>query len=429
MRNFFEKHVFISIFLFFTVMLGIAWAADTKLTALTELAAAPAETDMLYIVDDEATDLSKRITVLNLMNSLEAALTGYEIHADNLPSESPTAAALTADGADCAAGSYPLGVDAAGAVANCTDATTEIDAALVTALAAARTISGNWVNTTSPWAANEMAAGTADAQGAVQLATNAQTVTGTAADRVNTPAGLTERLSTPGPIGDDNPSTGNFLTITAGTVGSPEFGVDADGDTTVASLIMPVTQDPLWWFNTTHASDTDWWIGTNADGTGDDNDAWEIRRSATPGTSVDFRTTLNGTLWITQDYEELQIPVIAWTTDTTVADGHFYFRIGKKLAGLNLVYVHAEVITAGTATAAELLTINIYNVTQTADILSTAITLDSTETGSDTADAAAVIDAAQDDMQENDVIRIDIDEIFATTASKGLIITLGFDIP
>jgi len=146
---------------------------------------------------------------------------------------------------------------------------------------------------------------------------------------------------------------------------------------------------------------------------------------------VDFRALYHNSLstFITQDYEELQIPVTAWTTDNAVGDGKFYFRIGHKLAGLNLIYVHAEVITAGTATAAELLTITIYNVTQAADILSTAITLDSTETGSDTADAAAVIDAAQDDMSINDVIQINIDEIFATTASKGLIITLGFDIP
>ena len=269
------------------------------------------------------------------------------------------------------------------------------------------------------------------AQGAVELATDGsggETQLGTATDRAVTPNGLTDMLAEPMPIGSTTPNTGNFTTITAGAAG---FGVDATGDTTVASLIMPVTQDPLWWFNTTHASDTDWWIGTNADGTGDDNDAWEIRRSATPGTSVDFRALYHNSLstFITQDYEELQIPVTAWTTDNAVGDGKFYFRIGHKLAGLNLIYVHAEVITAGTATAAELLTITIYNVTQAADILSTAITLDSTETGSDTADAAAVIDAAQDDMSINDVIQINIDEIFATTASKGLIITLGFDIP
>jgi hypothetical protein len=41
------------------------------------------------------------------------------------------------NGADCAAGSYPLGVDAAGAVTSCTDATTEIDSAIATHAAVA----------------------------------------------------------------------------------------------------------------------------------------------------------------------------------------------------------------------------------------------------------------------------------------------------
>ena len=367
---------------------------------------------------------------------------------------------------------------------------------ITTALAAAKTITGNWVNTDHPWAINEGGTGVATeaaaraafsvpvvvvadgdsdpgvnddidtATGAATpvvvgyiqgdiwvndtaspkkvfvclsnangtavwqgTATNAEAVTGTATNRLVTAAGLTAMLASPQPIGATAPNTGNFTTITAGAAG---FGVDATGDTTVASLIMPVTQDPLWWFNTTHASDTDWWIGTNADGTGDDNDAFEIRRHATPGqaTYVDFRTTLNGTLWITQDDEELQIHVTAWTTSNAVTVGAFYFRIGNKLAGLNLVYVHAEVITAGTATAGDIFTVDIHNVTQAdADILSTNITIDSTDTGSDEATAQPAIDADQDDMQENDVIRIDIDEIFARTASKGLIITLGFDIP
>ena len=42
------------------------------------------------------------------------------------------ATALSANGANCTAGSYPLGVDASGAVEGCTDATTEIDSAIAT---------------------------------------------------------------------------------------------------------------------------------------------------------------------------------------------------------------------------------------------------------------------------------------------------------
>lgn len=43
-----------------------------------------------------------------------------------------TATALAANGSNCSAGSYPLGVDASGAVESCTDATTEIDSAIAT---------------------------------------------------------------------------------------------------------------------------------------------------------------------------------------------------------------------------------------------------------------------------------------------------------
>lgn len=45
---------------------------------------------------------------------------------------SQTATALAANGGNCAAGSYPLGVDTLGASESCTDATTEIDSAIST---------------------------------------------------------------------------------------------------------------------------------------------------------------------------------------------------------------------------------------------------------------------------------------------------------
>ena len=46
-----------------------------------------------------------------------------------------TATALAANGGNCSAGSYPLGVDASGAVESCTDATTEIGSAIATHMA------------------------------------------------------------------------------------------------------------------------------------------------------------------------------------------------------------------------------------------------------------------------------------------------------
>ncbi|XOB41124.1 MAG: hypothetical protein ACKKMW_00005 [Candidatus Nealsonbacteria bacterium] len=49
-----------------------------------------------------------------------------------LTGNADTATALAANGANCSAGEYPLGVDASGAVENCTDATTEITSAIST---------------------------------------------------------------------------------------------------------------------------------------------------------------------------------------------------------------------------------------------------------------------------------------------------------
>lgn len=64
------------------------------------------------------------------ITTVEALFTG---------SDANTALALAANGANCSAGSYPLGVTAAGAAESCTDATTEIDAVVATKSAATST--------------------------------------------------------------------------------------------------------------------------------------------------------------------------------------------------------------------------------------------------------------------------------------------------
>lgn len=114
-----------------------------------------------------------------------------------------------------------------------------------------------------------------------------------------------------------------------------------------------------------------------------------------------------------------------YTTNTATGDGKGYFHIPAGLGGMNLVEVHAEVITAGTTGTTD---IQIHNVTQAADMLTTKITIDSGETGSDTAATAAVIDSTNDDVATNDLIRIDVDAV-STTPAQGLIITLGFQLP
>lgn len=121
----------------------------------------------------------------------------------------------------------------------------------------------------------------------------------------------------------------------------------------------------------------------------------------------------------------VQLQVFDPLVNTATGDGKMYFVVPAGLNGYNLSAVHAKVITAGTTNTTD---IQIHNLTQTADMLTTKITIDSGETGSDTAAAAAVIDTANDDVATYDVIRIDVDAI-STTPAKGLFITLTFTTP
>jgi hypothetical protein len=122
----------------------------------------------------------------------------------------------------------------------------------------------------------------------------------------------------------------------------------------------------------------------------------------------------------------VQIIVVDFTSDTSTGDGKAYFHIPPELNGMNLTYCHARVITAGVTGT---LDIQIHNVTDTVDMLTTKLTVDSGETGSETAATPYVIDTANDDVAENDLIRIDSDAIHSGTAAKGLIVTLRFQKP
>ena len=112
-------------------------------------------------------------------------------------------------------------------------------------------------------------------------------------------------------------------------------------------------------------------------------------------------------------------------TDCTTGNGKAYFIVPAEMAGMNLIDVKSGLATAGTTGTHTLM---VHNVTQAVDMLSTALTIDSTETTSETAATPAVIDTANDDVAEGDVIRIDCDAV-QTTAGKGDFITLVFKLP
>jgi hypothetical protein len=84
---------------------------------------------------------------------------------------------------------------------------------------------------------------------------------------------------------------------------------------------------------------------------------------------------------------------------------------------MNLISARADVITAGTTNAS---TFDIYNVTDSHSMLSSAISIASGATS-----GTGTVDTAHDDVATGDIIRIDCDSI-STTKPKGLIVTLAF---
>ena len=118
--------------------------------------------------------------------------------------------------------------------------------------------------------------------------------------------------------------------------------------------------------------------------------------------------------------------VVDFGTALTTGNGKCYFHVPSTLNGFDIVDVHAEVISAP---AGSTIIIQLRNVTHSADILSTLLTIDASETGSDTAATAAVISGSEDDLATNDVIAVDIDQIGSSTAGSGLLVTLICRLP
>jgi len=69
----------------------------------------------------------------------------------------------------------------------------------------------------------------------------------------------------------------------------------------------------------------------------------DIPNVVTPsGTAGDKRWILSGRISSLTNYEEIQMSVVEWVTEVATGDGKFYFHIGERLNGMNLVYVHAN---------------------------------------------------------------------------------------
>lgn len=118
---------------------------------------------------------------------------------------------------------------------------------------------------------------------------------------------------------------------------------------------------------------------------------------------------------------QFDIKVISDTAVLATGDGQFIFAIPSDLNGTNLTSAQAYVTTVSSSGTP---TVQIRNVTQTADMLSTKITIDVSEFTSYTAAVPSVVDTANDDVATGDLIAIDVD--VAGTGAKGLGIILDF---
>jgi hypothetical protein len=125
-----------------------------------------------------------------------------------------------------------------------------------------------------------------------------------------------------------------------------------------------------------------------------------------------------------QGEKEIQLKICDDATALTTGDGKLIFVIPASMNGMNLIGVAAMVSTVSSSGAPD---IQIRNVTDTQDMLSTKLTIDASEFTSYTAATPAVIDATKDDVATGDRIAIDVDG--AGTGAKGLTIYLRFKLP
>jgi hypothetical protein len=169
----------------------------------------------------------------------------------------------------------------------------------------------------------------------------------------------------------------------------------------------------------------DWEVGTGTYSAADTLTRTTVEASSNSGSAVDFAA---GTKWVFLDAgaktlrrQTVQILVTDPNGSAiTTGDGKAYFRVPSTINGLNLVAVAASLSTASSSGTPA---IQIRNATQTADMLTTKLTIDESELDSSGA-TAAVIDAANDDVATGDQLYIDID--VAGTGAKGLVVEMQF---
>lgn len=116
------------------------------------------------------------------------------------------------------------------------------------------------------------------------------------------------------------------------------------------------------------------------------------------------------------DRRVIHMRVIPHQVAVTVGNNKETFHVPAALNGMNLVDFDVGVDTPSTS---GLPTFQLYNVTDSQDMLSTRATIDANENNSFTAATPPVINTSYDDLATGDILRADID--VAGTGTKGTV--------
>ncbi len=105
----------------------------------------------------------------------------------------------------------------------------------------------------------------------------------------------------------------------------------------------------------------------------------------------------------------------------TTGDGQFIFEISSDMDGTSLVDIESFVSTVSTSGNP---TVQIRNITQGHDMLTTKCSIDANEFVSADAATPAVINTSNDEVAHKDLLAIDVD--VSGTGAKGLGVILSF---
>lgn len=365
-----------------------------KLTDKTELSTTPASGDLLHIVDvsdgtSSAEGTSKKITVSNLMNFVSSVAGIFNTS--------------TNDSDDINEGATNLFLTSAERSAITAN----------TAKVSNATHTGDVTGDTALTIANDAVTSTKIADDAVTMPKLSATGTASSATYLRGDG----TWSTPaGGGGGDMLAANNLSDVANASTSRTNLGVAIGSDVQAHSAVLDATTASF-----TTADETKL-AGIATAATADSAANASELNTGTDSAKFATADAIAGSNFGTKN---VAIQVFAGDTDTATGDGAAYFMIPAELAGMNLVDIKGGVATAGTTGTTD---VQLYNVTDSVDMLSTKLTIDSGETTSETAATAAVINASNDDVAEGDILRIDVDAV-STTAAQGLFITMAFRLP